>query len=370
MPKREEYCEVRTTGGVFRDWLSVTVAQSVDDAWMRHFTLIVAEPNKNLLQRLVPGTRVDVALAGKVVIQEGYIHTREAAIDAHRHAVRVIGYSKADLTTRPSVDVEGGQFRGYKVDAIANKVLKPYGIKFKVEGGPEGWDEKFPNVSVRYGETPFSLIERLCRQRGLWLRAEPNGDIIAGAKQGSSGPLFEEGRNILAANCTITMPSVASVVANSQMQGSDSLFGKKAAEIQAKTKIENGPPGTTRKMLAEMPLNQKEVQLRTNMEAAAINASMLRVQVTYQGWLRPDGQLWSLSDHVSVKSPSLFPVEGGQMELKLWGYAYNQAEGAGTTTTLELVNALAFQQKNPNAQQSDGFYNAPAPPPAQPENAT
>ncbi|WP_407529441.1 contractile injection system protein, VgrG/Pvc8 family [Methylobacterium oryzisoli] len=368
MPKLEEYCEVRTTGGVFRDWINVAVEQSFGNPnWMRTFRLIVAEPSEHLQLRLKPGDRVDIALAGKVVIQEGYISRRQAAIAPQQHLVQIEGYSKAGTITEASVDVPGGQFRNYSVDAIAKRVLQPYGLNFKVENGPEGWQEKFPNVSVRYGETPFDLVSRLCSQRGLWLHADESGNLIAGPKSGG-GAMFAEGVNILAANCMIEMPSVASLVGSSQAQGSDSLFGKKAAEIQAKTDVSGGPKGTKRIVLAEMPLTQKELQARVNMEAAALAASQLRVSLTYQGWLNPSGSLWNLGESVTVRSPALFPIQGGQMELRLWGYVYSQDVAGGTTTTLELVNAGAFQQKYSDGQQSDSFYQAI--PPAQPEQPT
>ncbi|MGU3475635.1 phage baseplate assembly protein [Methylobacterium sp. D48H] len=369
MPSPDLICEVRTESGTYRDWLTVSVSQSFDAAWQRTFRLTCAEPSRSLVQRLLPGARVDIALAGQVVIQEGYIGHRQAAYDANRHGVQVDGFSKAEITRRASADAGTGQFRGYKVDAIANRLLKPHGLKFRVENGPDGWDTPFPNVIIRHGETPFDAISRLCNQRGLWLRADANGDFVGGAKQGGATAMFEEGLNILSANCSIAMPSVQDIVARSQQPGSDSLFGRKAAEISAKAQMSDGIPGLSRKVLAEMPLSQKELQLRTNMEAQALEADLLRVTLVYQGWLNPNGELWSLSDFVTVKSPMLFPTADGLMNLKLWGYTYTQTPEGQTTTAIELVNAKAFQQKNPDGQASDGFYNRPVTP-AQPEAST
>ncbi|RYD97543.1 MAG: hypothetical protein EOP50_05630, partial [Sphingobacteriales bacterium] len=50
---------------------------------------------------------------------------------------------------RYSINGGTGQFRGYKLDAIANSVLKPYGLTFRVQNGSDGWDMPFPNVMVR-----------------------------------------------------------------------------------------------------------------------------------------------------------------------------------------------------------------------------
>ena len=387
MPNPDLICEVRTEGGVYQDWLTVQVSQSFDAAWQRTFRLTCAEPEdpnsrrqttsgsswgeaaQIAAQRLLPGMRVDIALAGEVVIQEGYIGNRQTAFDANRHGVQVTGFSKAELTRKASADGGTGQFRGYKLDAIANRLLKPHGLKFRVEGGPDGWDTPFPNFTIRHGETPFDAISRGCRQRGLWLRADANGDFVAGARQGGKGAMFEQGVNILSANCSIDMPSVQEIVARSQVAGSDSLFGRQAAEISAKAQMSNGVPGLARKVLAEMPLGQKELQLRTNMEAQAIEADLLRVTLAYQGWLNPNGELWALSDFVSVRSGMLFPLADPQMDLKLWAYTHGQTPEGQTTTAIELVNAKAFQQKNPDGQASDGFYNQPVTQ-AQPEART
>ncbi|TXN29604.1 hypothetical protein FV232_24995 [Methylobacterium sp. WL30] len=362
MPNADLICEVRTTGGTYRDWLQVAISQSFDAAWQRNFSLICAEPNAVANFRLKPGDRVDIAIAGQVVIREGYIVNREAAYDANRHGVKIDGYSKAGVAAEGSIDSGTGQYRGYKLDAIANSVLKPYGVKFRIENPPAGANEPFPQVMVRYGESPFDLISRLCNQRGLWLRADADGTMVAGTKPDGTTATFVEGQNILAASCSIQMPKVAETIYNSQMHGNDTLFGKKASEIQARSSISDGIPGIVRKSLAEMPLDAKGIQLRTNMDAQAIESSRLRVSLTYAGWLKPDGSLWSLTDKVTVKSPMLFPTDSGQMQLKLWGYVYSQTE-AGTTTTIEMVNAGAFAIKYPDAKADDASTDQARPKP-------
>lgn len=360
MPNPNLVCEVRTDGGTFTNWLSVAVSQSfAEPSWNRHFRLTCAEPNENLMQRLVPGSRVDIALAGKVVVEQGYIKTRQAAYDANRHQVQVDGYSKAGPIANVSVSTPGGtgQFRGYTLEQIANGVLRPHGLRFRLDQPPKGADQPFPNVIVRYGETPFDLISRLCMQRGVWLHAEADGTVVGSGGGTPTGITFEEGRNILAATCKIEMPEVDRIIANSQMTGSDSLFGQKASEIAAGAKTSGGIPGMERRILAEMPLDQKGAQLRANMEVQAIERSLLNVNLTYQGWLHPGGDLWGMREFVTVRSPMLFPVQGGQLELRLWGYTYMQTPEGQTTTSIDLVSRAAFAQQFPNAKETDQFFN-------------
>src|SRR5438132_4590129 len=103
MPNADEWCEVRTNGGVFRDWTSVLVTYTYEDKGNpRHFQLELAEVTPTgrsqpsllssggtgqvILQRLKPGDRVDIALARQLVIEDGYIKIRQSASDANRHA--------------------------------------------------------------------------------------------------------------------------------------------------------------------------------------------------------------------------------------------------------------------------------------------
>lgn len=364
MPDPDLVCEVRCEGGTYRDWLGVSVSQDYGDAWMRKFRLVCAEPSSKGLLRLKPEDRVDIALAGRVVIQKGYIETRQAGFDASRHVVQIEGYSKAGLTVEGSVVTGTGQYRGYRLDSIARDVLKPLGLKFRVENGPQGWDFPFPQVMVRKGESHFAMIARLCTQRGLWVRAEPNGDLVAGPKDAGVAVRFEEGKNILAANCTIKNIRIAELVSNSQQPGSDSLFGRNVSEVQATAPIPSAKDQLKKIILNEMPASTRELNLRTNMSAQALAASSFVVAITYPGWLKPDGTLWNLTDAVTVKSPMLFPTETGQMDdLMVWSYTYSQDGQGGTQTTVELVNRLAAGQRGRalDALEDDGFFSAPAP---------
>lgn len=368
MAKIEEYCEVRTTSGIYKDWVSVAVSYSADDHEnLRRFRLQAAEPSRKTFL-LKPGDRVDIALAGHIVIENGYITDRQSAYDANRHAVQLDGASVAVHARRVSVNVPGGEFRNYDISSIANRVLEPHGIKFRLLGSPEGASLKFPVAAVRHGESPMSFITRLAKQRNLRLQNAANGDILAGTPEGSgSGAAFEEGSNILSASCHIEMPSAKVLYTNAQRQGSDSLFGKPVAEIQAKATVENGLNGLVSKILAEMPLSSRETQLRTDMAVADLQSMLLKVSLVYQGWLKPGGGLWGkLGEDVSVKSPMLFPTFDGQQTLKLWGVTYTQDAQAGTTTGLQLVSPNAWGQRYGTGDQ---FGSQPTTP-AQPESPT
>jgi prophage tail gpP-like protein len=362
MPKPEEWCEVRTNNGVFRNWTSVAVHYGADPNFERTVTLECAEPMKPgrsgvalVAQRLKPGDRVDVALGGQLVIENGYIKVRQTAYDAQRHAVQVVAVSAANTIREVSVDVvsDSGQFRNYTFEAIANKVLKPVGVGLRLVNPPAAATLPFRQVIAQTGETIGEFIERLARQRGLWLWADVDGTILAGDPTGSSGATLEEGVNILKASSYVELPAVDKLIWNSQTSGSNDLWAGAAAHISAQTRIPGGVAGALRIGLAEHADTQQDLQARTNHEAANIASAIHRDIFWHQGWFRPGtNKLWNYGDFCVVKSPMLYPFDGGQQTLQVWGITCSQSDQEGTITQVELVNQATYQNRYPDASSS------------------
>jgi prophage tail gpP-like protein len=336
-----EYCEVKHQSGLYRDWISVTVRWGFEEQAVASFSLQCTEPDPKAL-KLAPGDRVDISLGGKQVIKDGYIKTRQASYDANRHAVRIDGLAKAGPMLEVSVDRKDVQFQNQTFEAIANRLLKPVGVKFKFAKKPKGAEEPFKNIIIHQGERIYEALERLARQRAIWLSGDGDGTIIGGDAEGGSGAQLEEGVNILRASSYLEYPWADKYVTQGQGQGSDEVSGRRTAAVSATATIENGDKGKTVIEPIEVPTTQKEAQSRADMGARDIEARTLRVVVTHQGWFKPGTQeLWKLRDPVSIKSPMLFPSGEEQMTLNVWSVTWNQSEGA-TTTTVELVNPKAL----------------------------
>jgi prophage tail gpP-like protein len=337
-----EYCEVKHKSGLFRDWISVTVRWGMEEEFVASFSLQLTEPDPKAL-KLAPGDRVDISLGGKEVIKDGYIKVRQASFDANRHAVRIDGLAKAGPMLEVSVDRKDVQFQDSTFETIANKLLKPIGVKFKFAKKPKGAEEPFKNVIIHRGERIYEALERLARQRTIWLSTESDGTVIGGdAEGGGSGVQLEEGVNILRGSSYLEFPWADKYITEGQGQGSDQIFGRRTAAISATSTIENGDKGKTVIEPIEMPTTQKEAQSRADMGARDIIAKTLRVAITHQGWFKPGTQeLWHLRDPVSIKSPTLFPSGEEQMSLNVFSVTWNQSE-SGTTTTVELVNPKAL----------------------------
>lgn len=356
-----ELVEVKAAGGIFRDWTSATVAYNFEEQSFRHFRLQLAEPDLKTL-RLKPGDRVDISMAGKALIKDGYIKVRQVAYDAHRHAVQIDGLGKLGPIGGASVDLSnGGQFQDQTFEAIANAVLKKGGFKFRMDNPPDGADEKFKNAIPYTGERIWEFLERLARQRAIRLRSDADGTLVGGSGGGGGGSTLKEGENILAAQMHWEFPEAAGVVARGQGQGSNEVFGRPQAEISAKTELSSGNKDLRYIVPIEDATTKKAAQLRADYEAMQIESSILIVNVTHQGFLKPGGGgLWELSDEVTVISPMLFPLNDGKMDLKVWGVTMSQSE-SGTTTVVDCRNKGAFRRQSGSGGDAPTFGGAASP---------
>lgn len=360
------------------------------------------ELNEQFLQ-IKMRDKVDMRVGGKPLIQGGIVKARQVSFDDTRHAVQVDGMSKSAPIMEASIDRKDVQFQDYKLEAIANKILQPLGIKFKVEGNPEHINIPFPNVILYRGERYFEAIDRLARARGVWVWSDGEGNLIAGKSEGGGGGAdLVEGQNILKASLFEEDPGVSKALVQGQDQarptftqgssggsggggssgassagGSSGGYAREVAEISGEAAVPNGPEGLKRIELADSRVNKQEVQPHADFSAMSIVSTTMRVAIEHQGWFKPGTrEFWKLSENISVKSPMLFGKDRETQKLRVWSVTWAQSL-AGTTTTVELVNEAAFSTSpnrsgNPTFQPSFGAQAEPAqveplPQPGQPQ---
>jgi len=335
MPKLSEYAEILVEGMRFRDWTSVKVYLPRADTRRFWFTLSEAAPPQKTfsLLRLRPGMRVQIYLAGQLAIS-GFITIRQAAYDANSHAVRIEGENwPVDLQQSSVLKPE--QFKGYTWEAIAKKVLQPYGIGLVLKGSSPDISKPFENETVQPGESPWNFLDRLGRSRGLTLTDDAQGNLVAiatGTGEGGQDALVE-GKNILRAVAVISDFAHSEIQGAGQMNGTDKRWGKDAAQPAARVTNPNVMRYRPLYLLSEKVSTPEELKARLNQEVAWETSAEIQANIVVQGWLQSSGKLWEPDKMVKVTSPMLML----DMELQTESVTFTQDNTSGTLTTLALM---------------------------------
>lgn len=341
MPRAKEIAEIEVNGQRYRDWKSMAVDRRFP-AISTEFTFEVASPIESAPNwagmKLAIGDEAAVYLAGELVTR-GIIRQRQPAYDAVQHALRVGGTSRPGDIVQSSVQTKPGEFKNYGISQIANSLLKPHGITFRLEGDTKGADKPFERVNLQVGEIIFDALDRLCRMRNLFLIDDKEGNLIGYRLPAKSQPIADlvEGKNIKAASAAFDYQGAFSAIeARTQNTGNNQRFGDASRDVSATVTNSAITRHLPLVILAEMPGDNADAKMRAEFELATSMATQLSCQITVQGWHHEDGNLWlnKVGQIVSVYSPMLFTND--RLNLAIEGA--RSAQGPeGTTTMLTLV---------------------------------
>jgi prophage tail gpP-like protein len=342
VPKPSEVAEVTIQGQRYRDWESVLVYME-EGSIPNSFKLSVSEgkplASKFAEMRIKPGDHCTVTLAGELAIS-GFVETRQVAYTGTQHGVEILGHSLNKAAVDASVVHSTMEFKDKPLVPIAQELCKPLGIKFvpltQISNKP------FPRLNIPPGATVYETIETLCRQRGVIMGTDLQGNITARMQFTGGGDKLIEGVNILEGREVLTMSmggsDGTSLYNYGQKSGTDKEYGAKVAhDPQGKTVSKS--PGIGRGIHApqvstsEHPVDKKDAQSRTDTEDKRRDYEKFEVTIVVQGWIKPSGGLWKPGSWVHVKSPMLIVDE----PLKLMKAQFTQDNKSGTRTSLELT---------------------------------
>ena len=352
----KEVCRVTCNGQIFEGWTDVAIVRDAN-ALATRFRLSITEPTtasgKVLGWQIRPGDPIRIALGGKQVV-DGFVDVRQASYDADSHGVQIDGRSRTgDLIEGAAVNRDGspvGPFEGYTLDEIARSVLAPYSIGVKVIGDAGA---PFARVASQWGESVFSLLERLSRLRGLRLTDDGEGNLVmTDGAAGKEAPIgLVEGRNILRATASMDVSQVASdVFVAGQMAGDDQQYGADVAQQSAHVANDKAPRYRPKATIMEQPGDKADMKARANQEIARIAVNQAQVQLVVQGWFTAEGDVWEPGMKVKLTSPMLLI----DREMVVVMAQLTQSDGDGTTTELTLVTPESFAIAAPD-------QSAPAP---------
>jgi prophage tail gpP-like protein len=340
MSAPEELATIVINGKEYTNWETVSV-QTDYHAAARFAVFTVSEQVGTNLTfaalQIKIGDECEVQLAGFKVIT-GKVFARQAAFDAGSHAVSISVVSNAVEIVHGTTPLKSSQYRGYGFQAIAQGLLEPFGISLSVVNPTSYASKPFKDINLWPGETVFETLDRLAKQRGMYIRDDANGGLVVGGGSTTSAGDFVEGQNIKSASLTVrddTIKSTLGVVG--QQRGDDQTDGEQARKPAAYG--DGGYQGyRPHLVVSEEPGDADDMAHRADHENNWLLGRTVECNIVVQGWLGSNGQIYDIESCFTVTSPSLL-LDGASLGAQT--IIFSQDNSGGTSTTLTLVRPEA-----------------------------
>jgi len=320
-------------------WTGVSVHRGIERC-PSGFEIEFTEPLPGRSDVVVsPGDFCEVMLGSDLVLT-GFVDRYMPAYSARSHAVRISGRSRSqDLVDCSVVTEKGVQFKQESVTQIAKKLAAPYGIEVNLapgtdDGGP------IEVVQVMIGESPYAVIERLCRFRALLIYDAPDGSMIisqSGKITAASG--FKEGVNVLSAAAMYSMDGrfseyeifLQNLDTFSDIGDGGNLIGRSTDKAVQRFRH--------RSVIAETAVGSPLIaEARINWEANRRIGRSFQVRLVTDSWRDSSGKPYAPNTLVPIDLPGL------KMKPQTWlvGDVGYQKSSGGTTCELTIMPAGAF----------------------------
>ncbi len=193
---------VKLAGQVFDEWTRVEVSRDLEDMAGK-FSLELRDSARSWaswpfatlagMARLVEvGLEIEILLDGRSILQ-GWVNTVAPSASEGQVSVTIDGCDKTADLCDCAASVDGPfEHYGLTIDKVAEQIVKPYGLKIKVEADV---GKAFPRYALDVAETGLSAIEKGARQRGLLLTSDGRDGLVLtqSGRQRSSGKIVFPG---------------------------------------------------------------------------------------------------------------------------------------------------------------------------------
>lgn len=323
--------------GIFEGWENVRISLGLDQL-SGSFEFAVSGANARELSQhpLHKGLECKVLLHGQTVVT-GFIGKRRPSYDASSHTLSIAGRDVTCDLIDCSAMLPNQELHNVTIADVATQLIAPFPF-IRLDCPDPG--AAFAKVTVNDGDTIFSVLESLAKQRGLMIYTTGDGVLhIRRPLINSTGLLLSEGREILSASLEESdNEQFAEYIVRSQQPDT----GKTAAEQRYTQR--GVRQGRVRIITAEQPDDGQQIKNRAEWEAKLRQARSVSATVKVQSWQKQRGVLWRLGDDVRITSPSL-GLRNTAMVVNTIAYSI---EDGGTTTELGLVlpEVFVYAQSN------------------------
>lgn len=307
IPQKTENVVLKVREMLWDGWTEMSVTRSLE-AIAGEFDLTVTTQWSEAAPRDIrEGMPCSVTLGSDTVLT-GYIDDRIPSYDAQNVSIRITGRDKTGDLVDSSVVHKSGQWKGVRLEQLAQEIASPYGISVLCNTDT---GEAFASVVIEQGETVFELLDRLAKQRGVLLTSDADGNLVitrASGKRASVALVL--GENILAARGRFSWRERASEYI---VKGSSSAGGAKWDEQPARV------TGGRQVIIADRDINRYRPKILVNEDSLTVGGASTRgdwyrarimgeantTEITLAGWREhgDSGPLWQTNLLVDIRDP-------------------------------------------------------------------
>jgi len=318
-------------------WKEVHVRRSLE-AMTPTFDLLVSDrwAGQSSPWQIRQGDACQVFLDGHLVIT-GYVDEALPFFSATDHGIQVVGRGKtADLIDCSAI-AKTGEWHNRTLSQIAADLCKPFGIGVVVAADQGAAFKKF---AIQEGETVFESLERLARQRGVFLQENARGQlVISTASNERIGTALIQGKNFKAGSATFSLRDrYSQYICKGQAVGSDWSTPDQNASPSEQAKDVNVSRYRPLIILGETPSDNAKLKDRALWEAAVRMGRSSRPVLTFAPGWRHQGGLWLPNQLVPCQVP-YFQLDG---DMLIASCSWSK-DASGSRTEIELVRPEAFE---------------------------
>lgn len=322
---------LKVDGRTWEGWEEARVVSVFGKALCGRFDLVLADRWRSdfSARPIRTGMRCELWLAGELRMT-GWIDDVDPGYDAKSHGIAVSGRDLTSDLVDCSSTLEPGSWRNRRLEDIAADLCREYGIVIA-----EGDDTGRPIAEARLqdGETPFELLERLCRSRNVWMHSTVHGELqfLRASKQRLDGVL-RRGHDIKSARARYSDSGRYSVyIGKGQQRGGDNVSAEAAAHVR--TRLDDRSITRHRALIVqgEDQQNGETLADRVRNEMNKRIGDSRTVDIGVAGWRMRDGSVWPVNRRVAIDDDWL----GLSAEYHIEQASFEIAKDAyGTTLTL------------------------------------
>ena len=347
----DEIVTISAGGGLYTAWHRVMVSASFQDG-ARSFQIDAAAEHGGAATAWTfkAGTEISIFLSGSLACK-GYVDRYQPKLDGHKKAsVSISGRSKSQDMIDSSAVHDTGHFKDKTPDQIG-KELDKFGVGISTDQQLE----KVPIARITPGEKAFRVVERLCRDQGVFPVGQADGSIkiTKAGKQRHAGGIFEGG-NMLAGDADHNFAGRHSEVT---VRG-QRPFGNGADALEIEGVARDAQMSRYRPIIVvhDGDTDKKRAKKRAGSHRDREAGNSLKANVTVQGFRDDGGKLWEPGHLIYVESQFL----DVKQDMAIESVIFSQQRGEGSLSVLSLVDPRALGGKGRGGGSANGAWGTDA----------